>query len=229
MVKNTAQMPADRQRLIGLAMERGPLVDSIGEILLPIRSYALERFDDDIIGSGKWPDGNYYCVLASCGAFENYRDHVGDDEIDLVPIALVLNSYDVPRHRESLILASTFIIADRNLHRLPNILALIPYRLALVPDAEHFRPSRVNERLSMLTDLRDSERQVLAELSRGSGNQQIAHRLNLSLSNVKDRIRQIYNLFGFRNRTDAGVFAATFLTNAQSMNTSFDGRSHKEG
>jgi DNA-binding NarL/FixJ family response regulator len=91
-----------------------------------------------------------------------------------------------------------------------------------MPAVDGHGSTRINRKISMLNNLPDRERMVLAELSRGTGNQQIAARLNLTVSIVKDRVRQILGQLGFRNRTDAGIFAAAYLFDESTPPTTFD-------
>jgi DNA-binding NarL/FixJ family response regulator len=69
-------------------------------------------------------------------------------------------------------------------------------------------PLEVDRRLLMLPLLSERERAVLGELAAGSENGAIAERLAMSESMAKVCVRRVIEVFGFRNRTDAAVFAA---------------------
>lgn len=60
--------------------------------------------------------------------------------------------------------------------------------------------------------LTDRESEVLLLLSQGANNQQIAHRLNITLRTVKFHTTNIYNKIGCNSRYEAIVWA---LSNRQ--------------
>ncbi len=227
MAIDEVQSDSTDQKLIGMAVEDDSLVHEIGRTLSS-SSYALIRFTKLQNETGHWPRGNYYCVLADSDRFHNYRCQLRPEMSPRIPVVLILDYDELPVQRQSLMAADTFAVADRNLHRLPSIIKLSRYRLGLIVNSADLGHVRVNEKLSILNDLQDRERMVLVELSRGSANSQIASRLNLTVSSVKERVRQIMDHFGFRNRTDAGLFAAAFLADDPALDTPFDGPTRKE-
>ncbi|WP_246717540.1 helix-turn-helix transcriptional regulator [Oricola nitratireducens] len=227
MATNDALADSADRKLIGMAVEDDGLTDEIRRTLSS-SSYALIRFTKMQNETGHWPGGDYYCVLADTERFHNYRCQLRPDMSRRIPVVLILDYDELPLQRQSLMAADTFAVADRNLHRLPSIIRLSRYRLGLIVSPADLGHVCVNEKLSILNDLQDRERMVLVELSRGSANSQIASRLNLTVSNVKERVRQIIDHFGFRNRTDAGLFAAAFLADDPALDTPFDGPTRKE-
>ena len=63
-------------------------------------------------------------------------------------------------------------------------------------------------RLTLLPRLSDVEFQTLLLLGQGLNNRTIADQLDLSEAVIKSMVRSVLSKLHFRNRTEAGVFAA---------------------
>ncbi|MFX9533012.1 LuxR C-terminal-related transcriptional regulator, partial [Acinetobacter baumannii] len=63
-------------------------------------------------------------------------------------------------------------------------------------------------RLTLLPRLSDPEFETLRLLGEGMNNRTIANALDLSEAVIKSMVRSVLSKLHFRNRTEAGVFAA---------------------
>jgi len=212
-----------RRSLIGLALEDEDMVRSVEAVLDAAVRFEVKRFSDTEIQSGAWPSENFESIVASSLAFRNHRLVAHEPYSRENSIIIVLRSNEIIENRENIVYSDSFLLYDYNLLKLPSIISLSHHKLAIMPNlGKKIRPSPVNKKLLMLNGLPDREKLVLGELSRGTANQQIASRLNLTVSMVKDHIQRIFERLGFRNRTDAGVFAAAYLFDESKPNTTFE-------
>lgn len=219
--KAALTLPAGRS-LIGLAIEDEDMAGSVEAVLEPAEQYDIKRFSETEIKSGVWPPGTFGSIVASSSAIRQYRRNLRNKLHRKRPIIVILNSTEIPDNRDNIIYSDSFVLYDYNIARLPSLILICRHRLAIMPPVRGHGPSGISRKISQLNKLPEREREVLAELGRGTGNRQIATHLNLTVSMVKDRVRQILGQLGFRNRTDAGLFAAAYLFDDPGPRTPFD-------
>lgn len=200
---------------VGIAMEDGALIHTVTRILRIMGRYEVAVFDRLDVNRGFWPEFPYAAVVASPGAFQKRRtvsSSSGSNGRAGAPVILAVQRKAFWRHRNKLAAAEGFVLTDETLLRLPSLVPLAAYGLSIMPrisDGESRQ--EIDPRLSRLKSLSSRDLQVLAELSRGRSNQIIADRLGISLAKAKVHVRRIIERLGSRNRTDAAVFAATFV------------------
>ncbi|WP_029013017.1 helix-turn-helix transcriptional regulator [Niveispirillum irakense] len=104
--------------------------------------------------------------------------------------------------------ADAWIFTDENLDKVPALLRLGKEGHCLLP-AQFLSQDGIDRiRLALLPRLSDTEYRCLLELGRGLNNRDIAQRLTMSEPTVKSTVRATLTKMHFRNRTEAGVFAA---------------------
>ena len=123
-------------------------------------------------------------------------------------IIVVLNSRELLDAAHILAFADAWVFQDLNVNRIVELVDLGLEGHCLMP-AQFLSRLGVDEiRLSLLPRLTDSEFRTLQLLGQGMNNRTIAQTLNLSEAVVKSMVRSVLSKLHFRNRTEAGVFAA---------------------
>jgi len=87
----------------------------------------------------------------------------------------------------------------------PGIMPKLMSRLSAPPDT----PSSPTE----LEHLTPREREVLTLIAQGANNREIAKTLYISEGTVKNHVTNLLSRLGFRDRTQAAIFATTYLGN----------------
>ena len=207
---------------IGLAIGDDDMAQSVEAVLDLTQTYRARRFSRQEVKSGIWPDGDFLAIVASAPALRSHRRAIEDRPEHASPIIVILKSSELSLNRDNILYSDSFVLYDHHIGRLPSLIRICGHKLAIMPDVADIVPGKINRKISILHNLPNRERLVLAELSRGIGNRQIADHLNLTVSRVKDYVRNILGQLGFRNRTDAGVFAAAYMFDEQLPTTSSD-------
>lgn len=203
---------------IGIAMVDEMLVRTIARIL---SGHGLEVtiFNRTDVMSGAWPVLPYTAVVVSPQAMERRgaserRDDAGDlrgDEGARHPTILALPRGALSSHRDKVATADGFILTDEALEHLPRLVTLAAHGLSVMPRGVRSDRVQVSPRLERMKQLSTRDIEVLEELSFGRDNRSIASSLGMSVPATKTHIRRIIERGGFRNRTDAAVFAAVYL------------------
>lgn len=234
----------ERPKVVGIAMEDGVLSHAVAQILTALDRYKVDIFNESDVDRGSWPETPCAAVVASPKAFQSYRAQSSqtrssrarsreaksdnrngfrsNSHVD-APVILALGSRDFCRHKEKIAAADGFVLTDDTLMRLPSLVVLSAHGLSVIPARININIGgfSVDPRLSILSNLSTRDRQVLAELSLGRDNEAIADKLGMTLSMAKVHVRRINVMFGFKNRTEAAVFAAALLiANDLEANTS---------
>jgi DNA-binding CsgD family transcriptional regulator len=213
------QGEARRPATVGIAIETPALRRSVTIAIAESKRYEALAFDSADVTEGTWPAGTYAGVVATPRSFHLCRvQHNG--VLGTYPVVLVVGEEDLFRNRATLAACDAFVLAERVHSLLPSIIVISAFRFSAIPWAAG--RLQIDRRLLMLPQLSGRDRAVLAELARGSDNADIAARLDISESTAKVCVRRVVGLFGFRNRTDAAVFAAAFdLGNINEPPTTF--------
>ena len=189
-----------------MAIERPVLCRAVESVIAGSR-YEVAAFDVEDVVRGTWPESRYIAVVTTPNAFRA-RCRQTDPGPTQAPVTLIVGEDELSRERIALIACDNFVMADRIEALLPSLIRLSAYRLSAMPSGQSERPQQVDRRLRMLPQLSDRDRTVLAALAAGSDNGTIAGLLAVSESMAKTYVRRLLTYFGFRNRTDAAVFAA---------------------
>lgn len=191
---------------VGIAFDDEKLIPATASILNQAghRPLIFERRD---VASGHWPAVRCRAVVASPEALRRHQC-VSQPSLRR-PVILALARHSMMKDRFSISAASSFVLSDENLSRLPSLVALSPFRLCMMPKEIISRQVGLSPQLLHLGRLSAEDREVLVELGRGGTNQSIATHLGISVAKTKGRIRRIIRRLGLRNRTDAAIFAAT--------------------
>jgi DNA-binding NarL/FixJ family response regulator len=125
-------------------------------------------------------------------------------------IILVLESLDLVDALDLLDRCHGWVFIDLNAHRINDIIKLARFGFCLLPPS--LIPAIVANRLrtALVANLSETEMQVLRLLGRAYSNRRIADRLGLGEGTVKALVRSTLMKLRFRNRTEAGVFAARY-------------------
>lgn len=214
---------------VGIAVEDGALSHTMARILSILGRYQVAIFEEEEVNGGYWPDLAYAAVIASPGALHNRQLSRPGRCSALPTVILAVRRASLADHLSVLAEADAFVLTDETLTRLPSLIPLSAHGLSIMPHAKANSTLEVSPRLSQLKSLSTRDLQVLRELSRGRGNQAIAQRLGMSLPMAKVHIRRIVDRLGFRNRTDAAVFAATVLALDFPAHTHLANRSARRG
>lgn len=123
-------------------------------------------------------------------------------------LIFVLSLPEVLDAADILPMADAWVFADRDLDQVPVLVALGEEGHCLLP-AQFLSPDGVDHiRLGLLGRLSATEYRCLLELGHGTNNREIARKLSLSEPAAKSTVRATLGKLHFRNRTEAGVFAA---------------------
>lgn len=197
------------RKTVGIASDDQKLVDAIISVLIK-GGYEPLIFSRQEIVSGIWPVGRCRVIIASPQAFCHRQE--GQPSALRSCVILALARETLAEYRFSIPAADAFILADENLNRLPSLIALSRFGLSMMPNEMTQRQMGVSPQLLRLGQLSRLDRNVLTELGRGGTNQSIALQLGIPVSRTKVHIRRIISRLGFRNRTDAAIFAATIAS-----------------
>lgn len=123
-------------------------------------------------------------------------------------IIVVLSSRELLDAAHILAFADAWVFQDINADRINELIDLGLEGHCLMPKQFLSRLGVDEIRLSLLPRLSDLEYETLRLLGQGLNNRTIADRLDLSEAVVKSMVRSVLSKLHFRNRTEAGVFAA---------------------
>lgn len=143
-------------------------------------------------------------------------------------IVVVLSSRELLDAAHILAFADAWVFQDINADRINELIDLGLEGHCLMPQQFLSRLGVDEIRLGLLPRLSDQEYETLLLLGQGLNNRTIADHLHLSEAVVKSMVRSVLSKLHFRNRTEAGVFAArqqTSLSNARSTETAAARRS----
>lgn len=197
MVKSAAILIHDR-----------PTVEALQQVL------AKEQYNlaicRDITGLGQLPRVPGV-ILIDPGNFVALRERDPATCLRLTRQAHVIFVLSLPEVLDAadiLPMADAWVFADRNLDQASVLVALGEEGHCLLP-AQFLSPDGVDHiRLGLLGRLSITEYQCLLELGHGTNNREIARKLALSEPAAKSTVRATLGKLHFRNRTEAGVFAA---------------------
>jgi two-component system, NarL family, nitrate/nitrite response regulator NarL len=123
-------------------------------------------------------------------------------------IVVVLSSRELLDAAHILAFADAWVFEDLNVGWINELLELGLEGHCLMPKQFLSRLGVDEIRLSLLPRLSDSEYETLRLLGQGLNNRTIAGSLSLSEAVIKSMVRSVLSKLHFRNRTEAGVFAA---------------------
>ncbi|HYE49312.1 MAG TPA: LuxR C-terminal-related transcriptional regulator [Azospirillaceae bacterium] len=123
-------------------------------------------------------------------------------------IIVILSSRELLDAAHILAFADAWVFEDINLNRVSELIELGLEGHCILPKQFLSRMGVDEIRLSLLPRLTDVEFRCLQLLGQGLNNRTIAERLNLSEAVIKSMVRSVLAKLHFRNRTEAGVFAA---------------------
>lgn len=123
-------------------------------------------------------------------------------------IIVVLSSRELLDAAQILAFADAWVFEDINLDRINELLELGLEGHCLMPKQFLSRLGVDEIRLTLLPRLSDAEFETLRLLGEGMNNRTIATALDLSEAVIKSMVRSVLSKLHFRNRTEAGVFAA---------------------
>ncbi|HYD30219.1 MAG TPA: LuxR C-terminal-related transcriptional regulator [Azospirillaceae bacterium] len=123
-------------------------------------------------------------------------------------IVVVLSSRELLDAAHILAFADAWVFQDINAERINELIDLGLEGHCLMPKQFLSRLGVDEIRMTLLPRLTDTEFETLRLLGQGLNNRTIADRLNLSEAVIKSMVRSVLSKLHFRNRTEAGVFAA---------------------
>lgn len=123
-------------------------------------------------------------------------------------IVVVLSSRELLDAAHVLAFADAWVFEDLNVGRINELLELGLEGHCLMPKQFLSRLGVDEIRLTLLPRLSEAEFETLRLLGQGLNNRTIAGHLNLSEAVIKSMVRSVLSKLHFRNRTEAGVFAA---------------------
>ncbi|HEY0835211.1 MAG TPA: LuxR C-terminal-related transcriptional regulator [Azospirillum sp.] len=123
-------------------------------------------------------------------------------------IVVVLSSRELLDAAHILAFADAWVFEDINVDRINELLDLGLEGHCLMPKQFLSRLGVDEIRLTLLPRLSDPEFETLRLLGQGLNNRTIANQLELSEAVIKSMVRSVLSKLHFRNRTEAGVFAA---------------------
>lgn len=123
-------------------------------------------------------------------------------------IVVVLSSRELLDAAHILAFADAWVFEDINVDRINELLDLGLEGHCLMPKQFLSRLGVDEIRLTLLPRLSETEFETLRLLGQGLNNRTIATRLTLSEAVIKSMVRSVLSKLHFRNRTEAGVFAA---------------------
>jgi DNA-binding NarL/FixJ family response regulator len=123
-------------------------------------------------------------------------------------IIVVLSSRELLDAAHILAFADAWVFEDINLHRVSELIDLGLEGHCILPKQFLSRMGVDEIRLTLLPRLSDVEFRCLQLLGQGLNNRTIAEQLDLSEAVIKSMVRSVLAKLHFRNRTEAGVFAA---------------------
>lgn len=123
-------------------------------------------------------------------------------------IIVILSSRELLDAAHILAFADAWVFEDINVDRVNELLDLGLEGHCLMPKQFLSRLGVDEIRLTLLPRLSDPEFETLRLLGEGLNNRTIATALDLSEAVIKSMVRSVLSKLHFRNRTEAGVFAA---------------------
>lgn len=123
-------------------------------------------------------------------------------------IVVVLSSRELLDAAHILAFADAWVFEDINVGRINELLDLGLEGHCLMPKQFLSRLGVDEIRLTLLPRLSEPEFETLRLLGQGLNNRTIANELDLSEAVIKSMVRSVLSKLHFRNRTEAGVFAA---------------------
>lgn len=123
-------------------------------------------------------------------------------------IVVILSSRELLDAAHILAFADAWVFEDINLNRVSELIDLGVEGHCILPKQFLSRMGVDEIRLTLLPRLTEVEFRCLQLLGQGLNNRTIAEQLNLSEAVVKSMVRSVLAKLHFRNRTEAGVFAA---------------------
>jgi len=123
-------------------------------------------------------------------------------------IIVILSSRELLDASHILAFADAWVFEDINLERINELIDLGLEGHCILPKQFLSRMGVDEIRLTLLPRLSDIEFRCLQLLGQGLNNRTIAERLGQSEAVVKSMVRSVLAKLHFRNRTEAGVFAA---------------------
>lgn len=197
---------------VGIAMEELLRAGAVARTLSQSGKFEPSPFTEHEVAHGAWPPGPFAAIVASPKAHaRRLRGQLAG--ADATPIILALDRASYGSSRAQILRADSFVLTDTMLPLLPSLVTLSQHGLGVVPPHARNAGLTPDPRLGQLEHLSNRDRAVLGELSAGRGNEAIASRLGITAAGAKMHIRRIVDSLGFKNRTDAAVFAATLMPN----------------
>lgn len=123
-------------------------------------------------------------------------------------IVVILSSRELLDAAHILAFADAWVFQDINMNRVSDLIDLGVEGHCILPRQFLSRMGVDEIRLALLPRLSEVEYRCLLLLGQGLNNRTIAEQLDLSEAVVKSMVRSVLAKLHFRNRTEAGVFAA---------------------
>lgn len=196
---------------IGIAVDDPSLASSMASLLSSRAGHAPRIFDGIALDKGMWPSLPSMTVIASPRPLRRRMAQANHAMGRPRRLILAIERQSLPVNRELIARVDGICITDEALEHIAGIVSLSEHRLTLMPRAHADAQLQVSHQLEGLSRLSRRDVEVLKELACGRGNQAIAEHLGMSIPTAKTHVRRIVERLGFRNRTDAAVFAAVAL------------------
>jgi len=194
---------------VGLVLEDGAPSGGVARALEGAGRFRVSSFPEvaSLQSSSSSPDA----VLVGLGQFLQLRENEPMAYLRLsrrARIVVVLESRELLDAAQSLAFADAWLFADLNARLAPEVVELGLEGHCLVPEQFLSRVGVDGIRMALVPRLTDPEYRTLRFLGQGLNNRAIGERLDLSEAVVKSIVRSVLSKLHFRNRTEAGVFAA---------------------
>lgn len=194
---------------VGLVIDNPPVSRKLVDALAAVVRNRVTTFRDinDLLQSNVTPD----VILIGLGDFTNLRENDPMGYLRLPRrsrIVVVLHSRNLLDAAHILAYADAWVFEDINADRVNEVIDLGLEGHCVVPKQLLSRLMVDEIRLALLPRLTDAEFNTLKLLGQGLNNRAISEQLGLSEAVVKSLVRRVLSKLHFRNRTEAGVFAA---------------------
>lgn len=204
-----AARQAGRPIQVGLVLDGVPAAAEVSDALGAAGRFRASAFPEvgALQSSSAAPDA----VLIALAQFLQLRESEPMAYLRLsrrARIVVVLESRELLDAAQSLAFADAWLFSDLNAGLAPEVVELGLEGHCLVPEQFLSRVGVDEIRMALVPRLTEPEYRTLRFLGMGLNNRTIGERLDLSEAVVKSIVRSVLSKLHFRNRTEAGVFAA---------------------
>lgn len=188
----------------------GRMDRNIASILKANRAFVIDKVDHFQDVARKYPVPPDL-VIASYDSVARLRRRSEADVLQLIgrtELAVALYGENLLGAAEVLDLADSWLFIDALGDQIAGALALALEGYSVVPESIRSQLRTDVMRRALVARMSTVERDVLRALGSGHSNRQIAEDLSLEEARVRALVRTVLERLHFRNRTEAGVFAA---------------------